>query len=111
MSQSAALGKRINVYMWCAIGAIAGWLVSRMMATPARSTQIENVLIGMFGAFIGGEFVSAQISGAAVATGFHASSLGLAVAGAIVMLLLLKGLRSMVGPQRKGKSNQKKRDY
>ncbi len=81
-----------------------------MMAAPARSTQIENILIGMFGAFIGGELVSAQVSGAAVATGFHVSSLGLAVAGAVVMLLLLRLMRKVVGPMQKTKPT-KKRDY
>ena len=82
-----------------------------MMTAPARSAQIENILIGMFGAFIGGEFVSAQISGAAVATGFHLSSLMLAIVGAVVLLLLLKLMRKLVGPMQKGKSSQKKRDY
>jgi uncharacterized membrane protein YeaQ/YmgE (transglycosylase-associated protein family) len=105
------LGKCINVYIWCAIGAFAGWLASRMMDAPARSAQIENILIGMFGAFIGGEFVSAQISGTAVATGFHFSSLVLSIAGAVVLLLLLKLMRKTVGPMQKGKSNAKKRDY
>jgi uncharacterized membrane protein YeaQ/YmgE (transglycosylase-associated protein family) len=110
-SLSEALGKCINVYIWCAIGAFAGWLATRMMNAPARSAQIENILIGMFGAFIGGEFVSAQVSGAAVATGFHMSSLALAIAGAVVMLLLLRLMRKVVGPMQKGRSNQKKRDY
>ena len=89
---------------------MAGWLATRMMNVPARSAQIENILIGMFGAFIGGEFVSEQISGASVTTGFHVSSLGLAVAGAVVALLLLRLMRKVVGPMQKGKS-KKKRDY
>ena len=89
---------------------MAGWLATRMMDAPARSAQIENILIGMFGAFIGGEFVSEQISGASVTTGFHVSSLGLAVAGAVVALLLLRLMRIVVGPMQKGKS-KKKRDY
>jgi uncharacterized membrane protein YeaQ/YmgE (transglycosylase-associated protein family) len=109
--QLLGLGKCINVYIWCAIGAFAGWLATRMMDAPARSAQIENILIGMFGAFIGGEFVSAQISGEAVATGFHVSSLMLAIAGAVVMLLLLKLMRKAVGPMKNSKSNAKKRDY
>jgi uncharacterized membrane protein YeaQ/YmgE (transglycosylase-associated protein family) len=110
-SRNEALGKSINVYIWCAIGAFAGWLTTHMMNAPARSAQIENILIGMFGAFIGGEFVSVQVSGAAVATGFHMSSLALAIAGAVVMLLLLKLMRKVVGPMQKGRSNAKKRDY
>jgi uncharacterized membrane protein YeaQ/YmgE (transglycosylase-associated protein family) len=105
------LGKCINVYIWCAIGAVAGWLASRMMDAPARSAQIENIIVGMFGAFIGGEFVSVQLNGPAVATGFHISSLMLAIAGAVVILLLLKLMRKVVGPMHKSKSSQKKRDY
>jgi uncharacterized membrane protein YeaQ/YmgE (transglycosylase-associated protein family) len=104
------LGKSINVYIWCAIGAFAGWLSTRMMTAPARSVQIENILIGMFGAFIGGDFVSVQVSGAAVATEFHMSSLALAVVGAVVMLLLLKLMRKVVGPMRNSTS-KRKRDY
>ena len=107
---SEALGKCINVYIWCAIGAFAGWLLSRMMDAPVRSVQIENVLLGMFGAFIGGDFVSVQLSGPEIATGFHLSSLLLAVGGAVVMLLLLKLMRKAVGPLKKGRSNQKRRD-
>jgi uncharacterized membrane protein YeaQ/YmgE (transglycosylase-associated protein family) len=105
------LGKSINVYIWCAVGAFAGWLSSRLMQAPARSAQIENVLIGMFGAFIGGEFVSVQVSGPSVATGLHVSSLMLAIAGAAVMLLLLNLMRKLFGPMHKSKSSQKKRDY
>lgn len=111
MSRLGALGKSINVYIWCAIGAFAGWLATRMMNAPARSAQIENIFIGMFGAFIGGEFVSVQINGDAVAKGFHISSLMLSVGGAAVLLLLLKLMRQVVGPMKKSKSNARKRDY
>jgi uncharacterized membrane protein YeaQ/YmgE (transglycosylase-associated protein family) len=85
--------------------------MTRMMQSPARSAQIENILIGMFGAFIGGDFAAVQISGAKVAESFHLSSLLLALGGAIGMLLLLQLMRKLVGPMRKGKSSQKKRDY
>jgi uncharacterized membrane protein YeaQ/YmgE (transglycosylase-associated protein family) len=104
------LGKSINVYIWCAIGAFAGWLLTRMSSLSSTSTTVENILIGMFGAFIGGDFVSVQISGATVASGFHFSSLLLALAGAIVMLALLQLMRKVVGPMRKSVS-KKKRDY
>jgi uncharacterized membrane protein YeaQ/YmgE (transglycosylase-associated protein family) len=104
------LGKCINVYIWCAIGALAGWLSTRMMNAPARSAQIENILIGMFGAFIGGDFVAAQLNGGVVAKEFHVASLGLAIAGAVVMLMLLHFMRKAVGPLKKSRSNQKKRD-
>jgi uncharacterized membrane protein YeaQ/YmgE (transglycosylase-associated protein family) len=111
VSHIGALGKCINVYIWCAIGAVAGWLCTLMMKAPVRSAQIENILVGMFGAFIGGDFVAEQISGAKISEGFHMSSLGLAVAGAVIALSLLMLMRKAVGPMQKGKSSQKKRDY
>jgi uncharacterized membrane protein YeaQ/YmgE (transglycosylase-associated protein family) len=105
-----ALGKIINVYIWCALGAFAGWLLTRMSSNSSKSNTIENILLGMFGAFIGGDFVAVQISGEAVAKDFHLSSLLLAVAGAFVMLALLQLMRKAVGPMRNGVS-KKKRDY
>jgi uncharacterized membrane protein YeaQ/YmgE (transglycosylase-associated protein family) len=104
------LGKFINVYIWCAIGAFAGWLLTRMSSTPLKSTTIENMLIGMLGAFLGGDFVAVQLSGDAVAKDFHLSSMLLAIAGAMVMLGLLMLMRKAVGPMRKSVS-KKKRDY
>jgi uncharacterized membrane protein YeaQ/YmgE (transglycosylase-associated protein family) len=93
------------------VGAFVGWLATRMMNAPVRSAQIENILIGMFGAFIGAEFVAAQLGGVQVASSFHISSLLLAIAGAVVLLLLLYALRKLMGPMHKSRSSTKKRDY
>jgi uncharacterized membrane protein YeaQ/YmgE (transglycosylase-associated protein family) len=82
-----------------------------MITQTARSALIENILVGMFGAFIGGDFIAEQISGPAIAQGFHFSSLLLAIGGAVGALLLLQGMRKLVGPMQKGRSSHKKRDY
>jgi uncharacterized membrane protein YeaQ/YmgE (transglycosylase-associated protein family) len=101
----------INPFIWCAIGAAIGWLSTRMTSAPTRASVVENVLVGMFGAFIGGDFVAAQFNGGVVATTFTVPGLVLAVGGAIVILLLLKIMRKLVGPQRNSKSTSRKRDY
>lgn len=71
----------------------------------------------MFGAFAGGEFLLAQISpppavvkGAAVAAsgGFSIAAVGMGIAGAIVMLVLLRMMRGAVGPLRNSKPRQRK---
>jgi uncharacterized membrane protein YeaQ/YmgE (transglycosylase-associated protein family) len=108
--QFGALEKCINVYIWCAIGALAGWLSSRLLSQPSRSAQVENIVVGMFGAFVGGDFIAAQFNGGVVAPEFRISSLGLAVLGAVIMLGLLQWMRKAVGPLKKGRSSQKKRD-
>ena len=59
--------------------------------------RIEEILVGVFGAFIGGEFVADMLRGKS-SEEFSVSSLGLAAAGAVVMLVLLKVMRGAVGP-------------
>lgn len=73
--------------------------------------MIENVLVGMFGAFIGGDFIAAQFNGGVVATTFTLPGLVMAIGGAIVILVLLRIMRKLVGPQRNSKSTSRKRDY
>ncbi|MFC5498041.1 GlsB/YeaQ/YmgE family stress response membrane protein [Caenimonas terrae] len=74
--------------------------------------MIENVLVGMFGAFIGGDFVAAMISAKGVVNDkdFRLSSLGMAIAGAVVMLVLLRIMRRAVGPMRGSKSKAGRRN-
>ena len=73
--------------------------------------MIENILVAVFGAFIGGDFVAAMISGSAVANDkqFRMSSLGMAIAGAVVMLIVLRLMRGAVGPMRSSKSKAGRR--
>jgi uncharacterized membrane protein YeaQ/YmgE (transglycosylase-associated protein family) len=81
-----------------------------VIGSATRSTRIEDVLVGIFGAVIGAEFLSAmfQHKGEEV-LGFGAK-FGLAVLGAFVILGLLAFMRRSVGPMRSGKGKAK-RDY
>lgn len=58
--------------------------------------------MGVFGAFIGGEFVADMLRGKS-SEAFSMSSVALAIAGAVVMLLVLKVMRGAVGPLRSRK--------
>jgi uncharacterized membrane protein YeaQ/YmgE (transglycosylase-associated protein family) len=97
----------MNPLIWCAVGAIAGWLAGTMMPAPGLANRVENVLVGVFGAFIGGDFLSAVLGGPM--TGFRASSLGLAVGCAVALLALLAVFRRAVGPLRPHKLRKKPR--
>jgi uncharacterized membrane protein YeaQ/YmgE (transglycosylase-associated protein family) len=96
-------GAAINFIIWCAAGAGVGWLSGVLAAGNGKVARTEDILVGIFGAFIGGEFVADQLRGKSADT-FSLSSLGLAVVGAVVMLLLLKVMRGAVGPLRSRKS-------
>ena len=73
--------------------------------------MIENVAVGVFGAFIGGDFVASMISGSKLVNDkdFRISSLGMAIAGAVVFLIVLRVMRGAVGPMRAGKSKAGRR--
>ena len=90
----------MNPVIWCIVGALVGWLGGAMMPAPGRVRRIEDVLVGVFGAFIGGEFLAAMLAGGGTASGFRISSLAFAVGGAVAMLLLLALMRRSVGPLR-----------
>lgn len=97
----------INPYIWCLVGGAMGWLATKM-AGGGRALLIENVLVGVFGAFVGGDFIVSSLNGGVVNdTDFKIGSLGMAIAGAVVMLLILRLMRKMVGPLRNGKSRKR----
>ena len=100
----------LNISIWCAIGAALAWLMGTIIPGAIRSTRIEDVLVGMFGAVIGAEFVSAMIHRKGEDIMGFGGRFGLAVFGAVVMLGLLALMRRSVGPMRSGKSKSK-RDY
>jgi uncharacterized membrane protein YeaQ/YmgE (transglycosylase-associated protein family) len=93
----------INPYIWAVVGALAGLLAGVMMGGSKPVNRIEEVLVGVFGAFIGGEFVASAFAGGRPPGQFTIGALAFAVAGALVLLFLLKLMRGAVGPLIGGK--------
>ena len=85
--------------VWCVVGAIVGWLAGFVIPTPGLVMRIENVLVGVFGAFIGGEFLASLLAGPG-AEGLRGTSLALALVTAAAMMALLAWMRRAVGPLR-----------
>jgi uncharacterized membrane protein YeaQ/YmgE (transglycosylase-associated protein family) len=101
-------GASIQFYLICAVGAGIGWLAGILMGSVGKIVLIEEMLVGVFGAFIGGDFLLSQLVGP-TGTGSLIQSLGLAAAGAAVMLVLLRVMRRVVGPMKNSKSRVKQR--
>lgn len=75
-----------------------------------RVLLIENVMVGIFGAFVGGDFLVALMNKGVVDDKiFKMGSLVYAVVVAVVMLLVLKLLRHVVGPLKAGKAKPRAR--
>jgi uncharacterized membrane protein YeaQ/YmgE (transglycosylase-associated protein family) len=117
-------GPAINPYIWCAVGGVLGWLAGKMAGDGTFTVTVEYVLVGIFGAFIGAEFVSSMFAAAPVVPAvakapgapavvvpavFTIGGLALAVIGSIVMLGALTWLRKAVGPMQPHKRKAAKR--
>lgn len=81
----------MGIIAWVILGALAGWIASKVMGTDAEQGAIANILIGIVGAVIGG-FVFSMFGGSGV-TGFNIYSLLVALVGSLALIALLKALK------------------
>ena len=79
-----------TLLIWLVIGAIAGILADAMVGGRRRGGLGTAILIGILGAFIGGWLFSAL--GIAIGGGLIGTIIT-AFIGAVVLLLLVRGLR------------------
>jgi uncharacterized membrane protein YeaQ/YmgE (transglycosylase-associated protein family) len=97
-------GAEIEIYLWGAIGAVAGWLAGTVMGSRGKVQRLEEVLVGIFGASIGAPVLGDMLQAGKPVPGFTAGALAGAIVGAIALLLLLRVMRGAVGPMRVRKS-------
>jgi uncharacterized membrane protein YeaQ/YmgE (transglycosylase-associated protein family) len=80
-----------GIIMWVIIGALAGWIGSKIMGTDAQQGGLANVIIGVIGAVIGGFITRAFLGDRASNNGFVASLL-VATLGSVILLGLYRAL-------------------
>jgi uncharacterized membrane protein YeaQ/YmgE (transglycosylase-associated protein family) len=80
-----------GIIMWVIIGALAGWIGSKIMGTDARQGGLANVIVGVIGAVVGGFVTRAAFGDNPGNNGFFASLL-VAVLGAVVLIWLYKAI-------------------
>ena len=73
---------------WLVVGAIAGWLASRVMRSGLG--LIGDIVVGIVGAFIGGFLFN--LVGASGTTGFNIWSIFVSFVGAVVLLGVIRVL-------------------
>ena len=74
-----------GVIMWIIIGALAGWIGSKIMGTDGRQGGLANIVVGVIGAVVGGFVSSAFLGDAHSNNGLFASFL-VALLGACVVI-------------------------
>ncbi|MEO7905083.1 MAG: GlsB/YeaQ/YmgE family stress response membrane protein [Candidatus Saccharimonadales bacterium] len=80
-----------SIISWIVVGALAGWIASKIMKTDAQQGGLANIVVGILGAFIGG-FIVQMLTGDNVDT-FSVPGLLVAILGAVILLWIVKAVR------------------
>lgn len=85
-----------GIIMWLIVGALAGWIGSKVMGTDARQGGLANVIVGVIGAVVGGFAARAFFGDNPGNNGFLASLL-VSVVGAVILLAVYKAVTGTRG--------------
>jgi uncharacterized membrane protein YeaQ/YmgE (transglycosylase-associated protein family) len=84
-----------GIILWIIIGALAGWIGSKIMGTDGAQGGFANIIIGVIGAVVGGFITRAAMGDNAGNNGLIASFF-VALLGACVVIGIWKALSKKV---------------
>lgn len=88
----------IDFIIWIIAGALIGWAASIIMRTNNGQGLISDILVGIVGAFLGGYFLSPLFNVGTINDGdFNLPALLVSLGGAVLVLLLTKLFRNVLG--------------
>lgn len=79
-----------NIIAWLVVGALAGWIASKIMKTDAQMGAVANIVVGIIGALLGGWLANALFNISVDPNGFSIPSILVAIGGSVVLLAILK---------------------
>ncbi len=82
----------MGLISWIILGALSGWLASKIMKTDREQDAVGNIGVGIAGALLGG--VIMNILNRKGVTGINLQSIVVATGGACLFIFLLKSLRN-----------------
>lgn len=80
----------MDIILWILLGALAGWIASKIMKTDAQMGALANIVVGIIGAFIGGFVV--RILGGGDVNELSIPGLLTAILGAVILLAIVKAM-------------------
>jgi uncharacterized membrane protein YeaQ/YmgE (transglycosylase-associated protein family) len=82
----------LGIISWIIFGALAGWVASMIAGTNREQGWLENIIVGIVGALVGG-FLYQLVTGQSFNAEFNIGSFVVAVIGALVLLFILRLIR------------------
>jgi uncharacterized membrane protein YeaQ/YmgE (transglycosylase-associated protein family) len=84
-----------GIILWIIIGALAGWIGSKIMGTDSAQGGMANIIIGIIGAVVGG-FLTRALMGDDRSNNGLIASFVVALVGACVVIGIWKALSRRV---------------
>jgi uncharacterized membrane protein YeaQ/YmgE (transglycosylase-associated protein family) len=81
-----------GIISWIIFGALAGWVASMIAGTNREQGWLENIIVGIIGAFLGG-ILFGLLTGRGTTFGWNVGSFVVAVIGAVALLFILRLVR------------------
>lgn len=78
----------MGIIAWLVVGALAGWIASKIMGRDAQMGAVANIIVGIIGAFIGG-WVTNLLGISTGVDGINISSILIAILGAVILLFIV----------------------
>lgn len=82
----------MSIIGWLIIGAVAGWLASMIVGRNDEMNWLENIVVGIVGALVGG-FLYGLLTNSNWTSTFSLGTLVVATIGAIVVLFIWSAVR------------------
>jgi uncharacterized membrane protein YeaQ/YmgE (transglycosylase-associated protein family) len=80
-----------GIILWIIIGALAGWIGSKIMGTDARQGGLANIIVGVIGAVVGG-FLTRTLFGDQLGNNGLIASFFVSLLGACIVIGLWKAI-------------------
>lgn len=82
----------MGIIMWIILGALVGWIASKIMGTDAEQGAVANIVVGIIGAFLGGFVMSLFGKPGANLSDLNLYSLIVALVGACIALGIYRAI-------------------
>ena len=83
----------MNIIIYLIAGAVVGYIASRIMRTNSQQGLLEDILVGVVGAFLAGYFISPLLGVGTINDAITFPTLLVTLVGAVVLLAIYKAVR------------------
>ena len=84
----------VNFIVWIVVGAIIGWVASKIMGTSGKQGLLLDIVVGIVGALLAGWFLTPLLGiGTINQANFSLPALLVSLVGAVILLAIVRLVR------------------